>query len=247
MGRKRQHGHQKRHGYGGDTKSHAKGNGGNGSAKGGHFEPRYLTLAEGQKSPENQKLLQERFTRLTVIIYGARLSGAGEFETTGDPSTFRPSNDQDPLETFGNFSAGNLIEDMFYAGFVCTGVKFRSRDEAEFGDEQGKNYLYFQRRGDIRPDRKTGKIYYLRPHWADYVILQADLQRLQIFKAQLFLTANARGGTKHTMKLFSGAPRRGNIEKPVWKPISRCWVFELVQNPGQQPAQRNATSQTHAA
>jgi hypothetical protein len=126
---------------------------------------------------------------------------------------------------------------MFAHGFVCTGAKYRSRDESEYGDTQGKTYLYFRRRNNIRPDKKTRKTHYLRPHYGDYVNLQADLKRLRIFKVQLFLSALDRGGIKHTLKLFAGTPRqKGRLEKPSWKAVAREWVFDPVQRSGQQPA-----------
>lgn len=241
MGRKKQHGHQKRHQYGGEGHQQ-KGNGkGKGTPQkhggtGGHHEPRYLTLAEGQQCPETKELLTKRLNRVTVIIYGARLSGAGDFEVQGIQSFQPAQNVQDPLETFGNFSARNLLTDMYEVGFVCTGIKYRSREEDSFGDTEGKNYLYFQRQSDVRTDNTTGKKYFLRPHWTQYQILQADLERLRIFKVQLFLSENARGGIRHTLKIFTGTPRnRSQLEKPIWKSVSRCWIFEPIQKTSQQP------------
>jgi hypothetical protein len=242
--------HMKRHEYGessGHDRRQRQGRG-NGRGEAQHqakqHKPRYMTLAEGQQDPEVRELLEQKFARLTVIIYGPRLAGSDEFES--ETGFIPPQGGQDdPIETFGNFSAGDLFEDMFAHGFVCTGAKYRSRDEAEFGDNQGKTYLYFRRRSDIRPDKKTGKTFYLRPHYGDYVNLQADLKRLQIFKTQLFLTALDRGGIKHTLKLFAGTPRqKGRLEKPVWKAVAREWVFESAQRSGQQPAH---TAQTENA
>lgn len=251
MSRKKQHGHQKRHAYGeSQRRDRKKGdNGKNASSpKSSHFEPRYLTLAEGQQKPETKELLEKRLARVTVIIYGARLSGAGEFETQGVQSFQATQDAQDPLETFGNFSTQNLLANMADIGLVCTGIKYRSQDEKEHGDNRGKNYLYFQRQGDVRTDNITGKKFYFRPHWTQYQILQADLERLRIFKVQLFLSENARGGIKHTLKIFTGTPRnKGQLEKPVWKPVSRCWVFEPIQKTVQQPTVAPQPAQIRAA
>ena len=192
-----------------------------GNGRGNTHFIKYPSLAEGQKSPAIQKLLKERFARLTVIIYGPRMSGTYDFEEQGDfiPP---PQSELDPMEATGRIYVGDLFDDLFTRGFVCTEAKFKGH-----GDAKGKNYLYFRLRSDIKPDKKTGRKHYLRPAWDDYIYLNEALRHLEVHKVQLMPPVSCRGGMKHTLKFFIGAPH-GQIKKPVWKPVSRQWVLEAV-------------------
>lgn len=207
---------KEQHQYHAPQKSQNRGNG-----RGNDNFVKYPSLVEGQKIPAIQKLLKEKFARLTVTIYGPRMSGTYDFEDQGD-SVPPTQSELDPMETTGRIYAGELFDDLFARGFVCTGAKFRG--DEEHGDAKGKNYLYFRLRSEIRPD-KDGRKHYLRPNWADYIYLNEALGRLEIRKIQIMPPVPCRGGVKHTLKFFTGAPH-GQTKKPVWKPVSRQWVLE---------------------
>jgi hypothetical protein len=234
--------HMKRHEYGESSGHDRRQRQGRGNGKGEarhqashHQTPRYMTLAEGQQDPEIRELLKQKFVRLTVIVYGPRLSGAGEFESQGEFIPQSQAVQNDPFETFGNLYAGDLLNDLFNPHlFVCTGIKYRSRDEAEDGDDVGKNYLYFVRQGNLGPKQK-----FMDPRRAPLCYVQSELERMRFFKAQLYPPTKTRWGVKHTLKLFQGTPRnKGPLEKLFWNTTTRQWMLTSAQRPNQQQGQQ---------